>query len=156
MINDKAKNYFYFAVKNLLELNYLGWLRSKKEAIINDDNHFQNALDDALNQQNIERDPQRISKLKSYINKYNLEGIKFPAEPKYWKRFERNDQAIALNILFIKQNTETIRVVYRSEYNNKLKKQVLLLMITESKNRHYLAVTNLSAFHQITTKVFIA
>ena len=71
MINNEAKNCYYFAVKNLSELNSLGWLRGKKEAIINNDNCFQNALDDALNYQNIEKDPQRISKLKSYINKYN-------------------------------------------------------------------------------------
>ena len=63
----------------------MGWLRSKKEAIINSDNDSQNALDDALNYQNIERDPQRISKLKPYINKYNWEGIEFPAGPKDWK-----------------------------------------------------------------------
>ena len=49
MINDKANNCYYFAVTNLPELNSLGWLRSKKEAIINCDNGFQNALDDALN-----------------------------------------------------------------------------------------------------------
>ena len=30
MINDEAKNCFYFAVKNLSELYSLGWLRSKK------------------------------------------------------------------------------------------------------------------------------
>ena len=49
MINDKANNCYYFAVTNLPELNSLGWLRSKKEAIIDGDNGFQNALDDALN-----------------------------------------------------------------------------------------------------------
>ena len=37
-----------------------------------------------------ERHPQRISKLKPYINKYNWEGIEFPAGPKDWKKFERN------------------------------------------------------------------
>ena len=52
MINDQANNY-YFAVKNLSELNSLGWLRGKKEAIINNNNSFQNAVDDALNYQNI-------------------------------------------------------------------------------------------------------
>ena len=56
-INDEANNYYYFAVKNLSELCSLGWLRSKKEAIINGDNDFQSALDDALNHQNIERNP---------------------------------------------------------------------------------------------------
>ena len=60
MINDEAKNFFYFAVKNLSELYSLGWLRSKKEAIINGDNCFQNSLNEALNYQNIEKDPQRI------------------------------------------------------------------------------------------------
>ena len=123
------------------KLNSLGWLRSKKEAIINGGNDFQNALDDALNCQNIERGPQKISKLKPYINKYNLEGIEFPARQK----FERNNKTIALNTLFIPHKTETIRVTFRSEYNHKWKKQVILLMITDAKKWHYLAVTNLSA-----------
>ena len=53
MINDEANNCYYFAVKDLSELYSLGRLRSKKEAIINGDNEFQNALDDILNYQNI-------------------------------------------------------------------------------------------------------
>ena len=129
MINDEAKNCYYFAVKNLSELNSLGWLRGKKEAIINNDNSFQNALDDALNYQNIKINPERISKLKPYINKYNWEGIEFPAGPKDWKKFEQNNKTIALNILFVPYNTETIRVAYRSEYNHKRENQVNLLMM---------------------------
>ena len=86
MINDEA-NIYYFAVKNLSELNSLGWLRGKKEAIINNDNSFQNSLDDALNYQTIKANPERISKLKPYINKYNWEGIEFSARPKYWIKF---------------------------------------------------------------------
>ena len=148
MINDEANNCYYFAVKNVSELHSLGWLKRKKEAIINGDNYFQNALDDALNYQNIEKDPQKISKLKPYINKYDSEGIDFPAGPKDWKKFERNNKKIALNRLFLPHNTETISVAYRSEHNNKRKKQVILLMITEDKKRHYLAVTNLSALLQ--------
>ena len=123
------------------ELYFLGWLRSKKEAIINGDNDFQNVLDDALNYQNIERGPQKISKLKPYINKYNFEELEFPVRQK----FERNNKTIALNILFIPHNAETIRVTFRSEYNHKCKKQVILLMITVSIKWHYLAVSNLSA-----------
>ena len=71
MINDEANNCYYFAVKNLSELNSSGWLRGKKETIISGDNDFENALNDALNYQNIETHPERISKLKPYINKYN-------------------------------------------------------------------------------------
>ena len=48
MINE-ANNYYYFAIKNLSELNSSGWLRAKKEEIIinnnnkNNNNNFQNA-----------------------------------------------------------------------------------------------------------------
>ena len=51
MINDEANNCYYFALKNLSELNSPGWLRTKKEAIITGDFdfNFKDALDDALN-----------------------------------------------------------------------------------------------------------
>ena len=74
MINDEAKSSYYFAAKNLSELYSSEWLRCKKAAIINNDNDFQNALNDALNYQNIETSPERISKIKPYIRKYNWEG----------------------------------------------------------------------------------
>ena len=70
------------------ELNSLGWLRGKKETIISGDTDFEDALDDALNYQTIKTNPERISELKSYINKYNKEEIDFPAGPKDWIKFE--------------------------------------------------------------------
>ena len=148
IINDEANNCYYFAVKNLSELNSLGWLRGKKEAIINNDNSLKNVLDDGLNYQTIKTNPERISKLKPYINKYNWEGIGSPAGPKEWKKFEGNNKTIALDILFITHNAKTIRVAYRSEHNNKRKKQVILLMITDGKKHHYLTVISLSALLQ--------
>ena len=131
MINNEANNCYYFAVKNLSELYSLGWLRSKKEAIINGDNCFQNALNDALNYQNIEKDLQRITKISPYISKYNWEGIEFPVGSKDWKKLEQNNKTIALNILFVPHNTKTIRVACRSKYNHKRENQVNLLMITD-------------------------
>ena len=145
ILNDEANNWYYFAVKNLSELKSLGWLRGKKEAIINNDNSFQNALDDELHYQTIKTNPERISKLKPYINKYNWEGIEFPVGPKDWIKFERNNKTIALNVLYIPCNTKAIRVAYRSEYNNKRKKQVILLRISNGKKQYYHAVTNLFA-----------
>ena len=145
IIYDEANNCYYFPIKNLSELKSLQWLQGKKEAIINVDNNFQNALDDTLNYQTIETHPERISKPKPYINKYKWEGIDFPVVSKEWQKFEQNYKTIALNVLYIPHNTKTIRVAYRSEHNNKHKKQVILLMITDGKKWHYLAVTNLSA-----------
>ena len=80
MINDEANNCYYFALKNLSELN---------SSIINSDFDFEDTLDDALNYQNIETHPERILKLKPYINKYNWKGIDFPAGPKEWIKFEK-------------------------------------------------------------------
>ena len=42
--DDNAEKYYYFTVKNKTELFSPEWLRNKKEAIINGDNCFQNAL----------------------------------------------------------------------------------------------------------------
>ena len=131
MINDEAKNSYYFSVKNLSELNSLGCLRGRKEAITNGDNDFQKALDDALNYQNIETYPERISKIMPYLDEHNWKGIDFPAGPKDCKKFQQNYKKIALNTLFVPHNTETIRVAYRSKYNHTREKQVILLMITD-------------------------
>ena len=134
MINNEANNCYYFTVKTLSELNSSGWLRAKKETIINSDFDFEDVLDDALNYQNIETHPERILKVKPNINKYNWKGIDFPAGSKELMKFEKNNNAIALNILYIPRNTKTISAAYRSEYSNNRKKQVILLMITNSKN----------------------
>ena len=61
------------------------------------------------------------------------------------EKFEQNNKTIALNVLFVPYNTETIRVAYRSEYKNKREKQVNLLMITDGNKWHYVAISNLSA-----------
>ena len=97
MINDDDEKCYYFAVKSKLELYSSQWLRSKKESITKD-NCFQNALDDALNYQTIKANPERISKLKKYINQYNWKDIKFPSDKENWKKFEQNDKDIALNV----------------------------------------------------------
>ena len=112
-INGEAINCYYFAVKNLLELDSLGWLRGKKEAIINGDKTFQKALDDALSYQKIETNPETISNIAPYVDWYKWEEIEFPVAPKDWKKIVQNNKTIALNVLFVLYNTETIRVVYR-------------------------------------------
>ena len=43
------------------------------------------ALTVALNYQNIKKDPQRISKIKPFINQYDWKEIDFPSHQKDWK-----------------------------------------------------------------------
>ena len=121
MINYETNNYYYFAIKNLSDLNSLGWLQCKKEAITIINNNNNKKFQNALNYQAIETHPERISKFKPYINKYNWEGINFPVGSKEWPKFERNNDTIALHILYVEKNTKKVSVVYKSKYNNKHK-----------------------------------
>ena len=124
------------------------WLKNKKATINpknNDDNCFQYALTIALNHKQIKSHPERISKIKPFIDQYNWKERNFPSHSKDWKKFEQNNKTIALNILFVPHNTEKIRLAYKSKHNFKRENQVILLMITDGKKWHYLAVKSLSA-----------
>ena len=60
-----------FCCKKFVRIKFSSWLRGKKETIISGDTDFEDALDDTLDYQNIKKHPERISKLKLYINKDN-------------------------------------------------------------------------------------
>ena len=60
-------------------------------------------------------------------------------------QIEQRNKTIALNILFVPYNTENIRIAYKSKHNCKGENQVILLMITDGKKLHYLALKSLSA-----------
>ena len=91
------------------------------------------------------KNPQRISKIKPFIDQYNWKEIDFPSHSKDWKKFEQNNKTIALNILFVPDNTKQIRHACKSKHNFKRKNQVILLMITDAIKWHYLAVKSLFA-----------
>ena len=71
--------------------------------------------------------------------------MNFPSHRKDWKKFEVNNQSIALNILYVPHNTKEIRHAYKSKYNLTRENQVILLMITDCLKWHYLVVKSLSA-----------
>ena len=123
------------------------WLKDKKCCINqkNTDNKcFQYAATLALNFNNINRDPQRISKIKPFINNYNWKDNNFPAAKKDWNKFEINNENVALNILYVPFNTKKVEIAYKSKYNLITDNQIILLMISNGKNLRYLAVKNLS------------
>ena len=112
------------------------WLKDKKATInpkYNDNNCFQYALIVALSHQNIEKNPQRISNIKPFIDQYNWKEIDFLLRSKGWKKFEQNNKVIGLDILLVPHNTEKIRPAYKSKHNTKCENQVILLMITDGK-----------------------
>ena len=89
------------------------WLKNKKATInpkSNDDKCFRYALTVALNYEQIKKDPQRILKMKPFIDQYNWKEIDFRSHSKDWEKFESNNKSIALKILYVSHNTEEINI----------------------------------------------
>ena len=113
------------------------WLKNKGVTVNpknDDDDCFKYALTVTLNHEEIGSNPQRISKIKPFINACNWKDIKFTSHSNDWKKFEQNNKTVALNIFFVPYNTKKIRPAYISKYNYKRDNQVVLLMITVMKN----------------------
>ena len=99
------------------------------------DECFRYSITAALNYRNINNHPLRISNLRPFIDNYNWKDIEFPSHSKDWKKFEQNNKTIALNILFVPSNTKQIRPAYLSKYNNNRDNQVILLVISNNKEK---------------------
>ena len=122
------------------------WIKSEKTTINpkNDDNEcFKYAFAVALNHTEISNHLERISNIKKQTHKYNWNNINFPSETKDWEEFEKDNTDIALNILSVRHNEETIELQYKSKHNKTRTNQVLLLMITDGNKWHYLALKSI-------------
>ena len=95
------------------------WIKNKKATInlINkkDNKCFQYAVTAALNHEEITEHAERITQIKPFINKYKWEGINLPADKDHWKKFEKDNVTIALNVLYAKK--EKICPAYVSKNN---------------------------------------
>ena len=144
-------NFLYYDF-NKISLNRDGscidspkWLKVKKSttnSINNDDKCFQYAAILAINLDKIRKNSQIIYKIKPFIDQYNGKDTDFPSTSKDWKKFEQNNE-IVLNILYVPHNTRKIHVTYKSMHSLTCDKQVILLMISNGENWHYLTIKNL-------------
>ena len=117
MINDEADEVIkelFHSLKDRKQNNLesmkvsqfvFGYVHNNKNTIINPINKkvnkwFQYAVTVALNHEEIKKALQKITKIKHFINKCNWKGIKFPSEKGHWKKFEKNNVTIALNVLY--------------------------------------------------------
>ena len=127
-------------------IDYPKWLKDKRSTINpknNDGKCFQYAVILALNFDKIKNNPQRVSKIKPFIEKYNWEDIDFSSASKDWKKFECNNEVV-LNILYVPYNTKKINIAYKSKNNLTQKRQIISLMISDGQKWHYLVVKNVS------------
>ena len=99
-------NFFYYDL-NKISINRSGsyidspkWLKDKKSTINkknNDHKCFQYAVTLALNLDKINDHPERISKIKPFIEQYNWKDIDFPSTRKDWKKL---NQTMKLRLIF--------------------------------------------------------
>ena len=95
------------------------WLKDEKSTINpknNDYKCFQHGVTLALNLDKINNHPERISKVKPFIEEYNWKDIDFPSTSKDWKKIKLNNE-IALNILYVPHNTKKTEIAYKSKHN---------------------------------------
>ena len=70
------------------------WIKNKKCAINpqnKDNKRFQYSVTIALNHQKIKNNPERISKIKPFIDQYNWNNINFPPQQQDYKTFQMNN-----------------------------------------------------------------
>ena len=117
------------------------WL-AKKKVIINPKNSdlecFKWAVIAAMRWEEIDRDHQRISKLKRLENDFNWTGVGFPVSFRTIKRFESQNQ-ISINILAVED-----RQIYICRKGGGYECIANLMLITENNRKHYVAIKSLS------------
>ena len=120
----------------------LDWLVRKK-AIINPKNEDQEcckwAVITASRWEEINNNPERISKLKRFKVDFDWSGIGFTVSIKDIKKFELRNQ-ISINLLAI----EDRQIYICRKGGNNYERVINLMLITESNRKHYVAIKSLS------------
>ena len=86
----------------------------------------------------IDRDHQRISKLKRFENNFDWTGVGFPVSFRTIKRFESQSQ-ISINILAVED-----RQIYICRKGGDYEHIANLMLITENNRKHYIAIKSFS------------
>ena len=71
------------------------------------------------------------------MEEYNWQEIIFPSEKDDWKKIEENNLIFAVNVLYAEKGKYR---AYVSKHNSNPEKKVNLLMISNGKEWHYLAI----------------
>ena len=90
-------------------IDFPKWLKNKKATTNpknNDNKYFQYAVAATLNHEQIKSHPEKISNSKPFIDQYNWKEINSPSHKKDCKKFESNNESIALNIVCVSYNTQ--------------------------------------------------
>ena len=117
------------------------WLM-KKKAIITPRNSdmecFKWAIIAAMKWEEMDRNQQRVSKLKRYEDKFDWSGLEFPVCLRDINKFESRNE-IGVNILAVED-----RKIYICRKGKDYDRVANLMLITEGNKKHYIAIKSLS------------
>ena len=125
------------------------WLKSKKAALNPKKAHdvycFMHAVTIALYCNELGTNPERITKkLIAYAQNFNWHHTDFPALYEDYAIFEKLNEDVALNVLYVPFNEVNICPEYISKRNFNTKNQVILLKITDESDKwHFLALPSI-------------
>ena len=112
----ESMNYIFHKIDMKRSGSYIDspkWIRNEKAAINSknkkDDKCLQYAVTIALNHDKIGDNPERVSKVKPFINQYDWSEINFPSNINDWKKFELNNKSIALNVLYVPEGEKNYK-----------------------------------------------
>ena len=108
--------------------------KSKNE----DQECFKWAVIAALRWEEINNNPERISKLKRFEKDFDWSGIEFPVSVKDIKKFEFRNQ-LSINLLAIEG-----KQIYICRKGSNYERIINLMLITENNRKHYVAIKSLS------------
>ena len=96
----------------------------------------------ALNHEEIENNCKEYQNLSLFINKYNWKGTSYPSGKNDWKKIEKHNLTIVLNVLYAKN--EKIYPAYLSKNNPKtpesMKSKSFFLISPNGEGWNYLAL----------------
>ena len=117
------------------------WL-TKKKAILNpknlDEKCFKWAVIAGLKWEEIDRDHQRVSKLRRYENEFDWSCIKYPVSTKSISKFETRNRT-GVNVLALNGKTP-----YICRKGGDYERKVNLMILEEGEKKHYVAIKSLS------------
>ena len=83
-------------------------MNKNKKCTINQQNKdnkcFQYSVTISLNYQKVKYNPERISKIRPFINSLNWDNVNFPPQEEDYKTFEINNKSIALNVSLLQMS----------------------------------------------------
>ena len=131
-------------------IDFPDWIKNKKAAVNSSKKDIANVFN-MLSQSSNHEEIKKVLQVITNIKPFNWEGINSPSEKDNWKKFEKNNLVIAINVVYVKKKKYILLACYVSKHNSKIEKLVILFMVPNREKWHYLSKPS-ALFREIMSK----